>query len=193
MSAEMIERVFRRVQMLFGRGRITLIDDSGPVQMAQRTTNDGMTLDDRYRLTEFGFSSVPPVGSEVLAAHMSGDRTAGVVISTNHQPSRPRGLASGESLLYSEDGKQIYLTASGGIVVEAKGQDVTVNNATTVTINASTEILMNTPLLKVTGDILDNSGTNTKTIAQMRTVYDGHHHGGVTPGAGSSSTPDSPM
>ena len=101
----MIERVFRRVQMLFGRGRITLIDDSGPVQMAQMTTNDGMTLDDRYRLTEFGFSSVPPVGSEVLAAHMSGDRTAGVVISTNHQPSRPRNLATGESMLYSEDGK----------------------------------------------------------------------------------------
>lgn len=190
---EMIERVFRRVQMLFGRGRIALIDDSGPVQMAQMTTNDGMTLDDRYRLTEFGFSSVPPIDSEVLAAHMSGDRTAGVIISTNHQGSRPRGLAYGETILYSEDGKHIYMTASGGIVIEAQGQDVTVNNATNVTINSSTQILMNTPILKVTGDILDNSGSNTKTIAQMRGIYDGHHHGGVTPGAGSSSPPDSSM
>lgn len=193
MSDELIERVFRRVQMLFGRGRVALIDDSGPVQQLQMTTNHGKTLDDRLRVTEFGFSSMPPIGSEVLAAHMSGDRTAGVVISTNHQPSRPRGLSYGESMLYSEDGKQIYLTASGGIVVEAKGQDVTVNNATNVTINASTEIRMNTPIVKVSGDILDNCDTNTRTIAAMRGIYDSHRHGGITPGSASSSTPDSSM
>lgn len=193
MDNEMIERVFRRVQMLFGRGRVSTVDDSGPAQKMQMTTNDGMTLDERLRITEFGFSSVPPTGSEVLAAHMSGERTAGVVIATNHQASRPRGLQPGESMLYSQDGKQVYLTASGGIVVEAKGQDVTVNNATNVTINAATQILMNTPILKVSGDILDNSGTNTKTIAQMRSVYDGHRHGGVATGAGSTSTPDSSM
>jgi len=190
---EAIDRAVRRIQMMLGRGRVMLVDDSGPVQKIQVRSNKHEVADDRLRVTEFGFSSNPPVGSDVLTSHISGDRTDGAVYATNHQESRPRGMAPGESMLYSEDGKQIYLTASGGIVVEAKGQDVTVNNATTVTINASTEILMNTPLLKVTGDILDNSGTNTKTIAQMRTVYDGHHHGGVTPGAGSSSTPDSTM
>ena len=193
MNEDMIERVFRRVQMLFGRGRIALIDDSGPVQMAQMTTNNGMTLDGRYRLTEFGFSSMPPIGSEVLAAHMSGDRTAGVIISTNHQASRPRGLLSGESMLYSEDGKWIYLTAGGGIVVEAAGQEVTVNGATKVTIIASDSIEMDTPLLKVTGDILDNSATNTRTIAQMRTTYNGHDHGGVTAGGAHTATPGSTM
>lgn len=193
MNSEMIERVFRRVQALFGRGRVELVDDSGPAQTMQVTSNEGLTLDDRLRIMEFGFSSVPPVGSEVLAAHMSGDRTAGVVIATNHQPSRPRGLAPGESMLYSQDGKHVYLTEAGGIVVEAGGQDVTVNNATHVTIHASGEILMDAPILKCTGDILDNCETNTRTVGQMRTIHNGHKHGGVTPGGGLSSTSDSSM
>lgn len=136
MNSTYLERAFRRIQALFGRGRVTGVDDTGGVQVMQVQMNALEIPDGRVHPMHFGFTSVAPGGSDVLALHVSGDRTAGAVIATNHQPSRPKGLNSGESMLYSQDGKQIYMTASGGIVVEAKGQDVTVNNAATVTINA---------------------------------------------------------
>lgn len=141
MDSTYLDRIFRRVQALVGRGRVTDVDDSGVVQKMQVRMSALEVPDNRLRLQEFGFTSVPPIGSDVLAVHVSGDRTAGAVIATNHQQSRPTGLKSGESMLYSQDGKQVYMTASGGIVVEAKGQDVTVNNAATVTINAQNVVV----------------------------------------------------
>lgn len=176
MDATMMERVFRRIQMMFGRARVTYVDDSGPVQKMQVRMSGLETPDNRLRLAEFGFTSNPPVGSDVLALHIAGDRGSGAVFATNHQASRPKGLAAGETMLYSQDGKYVYLTGSGGIVVEAKGQNVTVNDATTVTINASAGVVMNTPLMSVSGDIIDNAATNAHTMKQMRSIYNGHTH-----------------
>jgi hypothetical protein len=35
---------------------------------------------------------------------------------------------------------------------------------------------MVTPLLEVTGDIIDNAATNPHTMAQMRSIYNTHTH-----------------
>lgn len=199
-ASTLIERTFRRVQMLFGRARITFVDDSGPVQIMQVKMSDFETPDNRYRLAEFGLSSNPPVGSDALALHVAGDRTGGAIFATNHQPSRPKGLAPGETMLYSQDGKYVYLTASGGIVVEAKGQSVVVNDASAVTVNASTtvtlnapqQIIANTPLLKCSGDIIDNYGSNARTMAQMRAIYNGHIHPVPNVQGGSSTINSNP-
>jgi phage gp45-like len=82
-------------------------------------------------------------------------------------------------MVYDLWGKSIYLTQSGGIVVDAKGTPVTVNNATTVTINAAQAIQMNTPVLRVTGDI--EAGGNVKdkvrTMAGDREIYNQHNNG----------------
>lgn len=192
MEATMMERVFRRIQMMFGRARVTYVDDSGPVQKMQVRMSGLETPDNRLRLAEFGFTSNPPIGSDVLALHIAGDRGSGAVFATNHQASRPKGLAAGESMLYSQDGKYVYMTALGGIVVEAKGQNVTVNDATTVTINASSKVIMNTPLLQVSGDIIDNAGSNAHTMAQMRSIYNGHTHPVVSVQTGGSTVTSNP-
>lgn len=183
----MNESIFRRIQMMLGRGRVTYVDDSGPVQKMQVRANGLVTSDARFRLPEFGFASNPPVNSDVFFGAISGDPSNVAVVATNHQESRPRDLLSGESMLYSQDGKQVYMTASGGIVVEAKGQAVTVNNATTVTINAATKIRMVTPLLECTGDIIDNCDTTGRTMVADRAIYDSHNHDVKNVQSGSST------
>lgn len=173
-----------RLRGLFGRGRVTYVDDSGPVQKMQVRMNGLVTSDNRLRLAEFGFTSNPPIGADVLALHVAGDNGSGAVFATNHQQSRPKGLAAGESMLYSQDGKSVYMTASGGIVVEAKGQDVVVNDARNVTWNLSGKLKIvapggvefDTPEITTPGDIIDNSATNSHTMAQMRSIFDGHTH-----------------
>ncbi|WP_186247321.1 phage baseplate assembly protein V [Burkholderia gladioli] len=183
--------ILDRIRNLFGRGRVTLVDDSGPVQIVQLRMNGLEVPAGRYRVPEFGFSSNPPIGSDALALHVAGDRSAGAVVGTNHQQSRPRGLAPGESILYSQDGKCIYLK-DGAIVVEAKGQDVVVNDAANITLNCSGDCTMNiggkldvvapggvnftTPLVGSTGDMQDNTETNNETMKGMRELYDTHTH-----------------
>lgn len=187
MSRHLLDRAARRILNLIGRARINLIDDTGPVQMAQVTVNDLETIDKVPVVQAFGFASNPPKGSDVALVFVGGDRSNGVVVATNSQKYRARNLAPGESVIYTQDGKQIYLTASGGIKIAANGQPVEIDNATTVTINASNSVVMNTPLLKVSGDIIDNYETNASTIKELRTAYDGHDHDVVEVQTGSST------
>lgn len=213
MEPSAIERLFRRLQAMFGRGRLTFVDDSGPVQKMQVRMSGLEVFDNRPRLLDFGFSSNPPLGADIYMVSASGDRGGGTVFATNHQESRPRGLLPGESMQYSKDGKRIYLTASGGIVIEAKGQDVAVNDAANVVWNCSGDFTLNlggkfkvvapggsafeTPNLASTGDIQDQSTSNTETMATMRANYNSHGHPvtNVQPGSATitSQTPTVPM
>ncbi|CAB3779416.1 hypothetical protein LMG28688_00835 [Paraburkholderia caffeinitolerans] len=191
-NGNIASRLARRVLLAIGRGRVSTSNDSGVVQLVQTKFNDLETIDDMPRVAEFGFTSRPPDGSDVLAVFIGGDRSNGVIVGTNHQGSRPTGLAVGETMIFSQDGKSVYLTSGGGIIVEAKGQDVVVNDARNVTWNCSGDFTLKlggkfnvvapggtnftTPTVQSSGDMQDNVGTNSHTMAQMRTIYDGHNH-----------------
>lgn len=180
-----MSRLWRRIQLTTGWARITFSDDSKTCQLLQLKLNDSETRDNTPRVAEFGFTSRPPVGSDVVVVFLGGDRSKGVVVATGHQPTRPNGLTEGETQVYDLWGKSVYLTADGGIIVEAQGTPVTVNNATTVTINAAEKVLMNTPLLEVTGDIHAGGEVSDKvrSMSADRMIYNSHTHGGgQTPG-----------
>ncbi|WP_317201491.1 phage baseplate assembly protein [Janthinobacterium sp.] len=170
-----IERLYRIVMCSVGRGRITAGKTTGPVQTYQVKINDMDIRDEVPRIAEFGFTSRPPNGSDVALVCIEGSPRKSAIVGTNHQPSLPQGLLEGEAQLFNLWGMYVYMTQAG-IVIEAKNQPVTINNATQVTINAATGVQMNTPILRVSGDIIDNSGTNPHTMAQMRTIYNGHNH-----------------
>jgi phage baseplate assembly protein V len=190
----MSESIFRRIQMMFGRGRVTYVDDSGPVQKVQVRLSGLETSDNRLRMMEFGFTSNPPDGTDVLALHISGDRSAGTVFATNHQESRPTGLQSGESMVYQPNGIQVYLS-NQGLVINAGGLPVVCNNATNFTVNCSGifkvvapgGVQFVSPLLTNSGDIQDNAATNTKTMAAMRANYNAHGHPVVNVQTGGST------
>lgn len=187
MSRQLLDRAARRILNLIGRARINLIDDTGPVQMAQVTVNDLETIDKVPVVQAFGFGSNPPNGSDVALVFVGGDRSNGVVVATNSQKYRVRNLAPGESVIYTQDGKQIYLTANGGIKISANRQPVEVDNATTVTINAATKIRMVTPRLECTGDIVDNCDTIGRSMAADRVIFDEHEHPVVNVQTGGST------
>ncbi|ARK86037.1 phage baseplate assembly protein V [Burkholderia pseudomallei] len=188
-----LERVARRVLLSLARALVTTVNDSGGVQMMQVKLNALETRDNTPRPVEFGLTSNPPVGSDAFVVFLGGDRSNGVVLGTVHQPSRPTGLQPGETMIYTQDGKQIYLTASGGIKVKANNQPVEVDNATIVTINASTKIRAVTPRFECTGDIVDNCDTTGRSMASERVIFNGHNHDvHNVQGGGSTITSNSP-
>jgi phage baseplate assembly protein V len=171
-----MNQLFTRLMLLIGRGRFTTVNDSGVAQMVQARMGAIELKDNIPRIAEFGFTSNPPIGSDAVVAFIGGNRDNGVIVATGHQASRPTGLHAGETMLYSQDGKYIYLTASGGIVINANDQPVTINDATTVTINAATQIIFDTPLVATTGNLTVGTGVSgsfTTPAGNVVTVQDG--------------------
>lgn len=162
-----------RLAGIIGIGRVTAQSDGDSVQRVQYETP--LEVASAPRLSEFGFSSALPANTDVVLAFLAGDRSNPVIIASNHQAYRHSGLNSGEVAVYNQWGLNIVLTENG-ILVNANGKDVKVNNATNVTISASESILADTPLFQCTGDIVDNCNTNSSTLKALREAYNDHDH-----------------
>ncbi|CNI30032.1 Mu Gp45 domain-containing protein [Yersinia aldovae] len=169
-----LAKLYRQIKMMIGVGRVTGSNDGGAVQTVQYQTPLEVRSD-TPRLAEFGFSSGLPAGTDVVIGFLGGDRSSAVIIGSNNQSFRHVGLNSGETVIYSQWGQYIKLTENG-IIIEANSQPVTVNNATEVTVNASVKVHLNTPLLEVSGDIVDNAGSNNTTLKTLREAYNTHNH-----------------
>ena len=165
--------LYQQIRSVFGIGKMTGMNDTGPAQTLQ--FKNAMGVMRAGRLAEFGFSSGPPIGSDVVVAFLGGDRSSPVIIATNSKAYRHPGLKGGETVIYDQWGQFIKLTEEG-IIVEANGQPVTVSRATTVTITGTEEVIADTPVFKCTGDIIDNSETNSTTLKQLRDAYNDHDH-----------------
>ncbi|CAH5826859.1 phage baseplate assembly protein domain-containing protein [Klebsiella michiganensis] len=165
--------IANRIASMLGVGRVTAMQDDGGTQSVQYQTP--LEVASAHRLAEFGFSSGLPVGTDVVLAFLGGDRSNPVVIATNHQGYRHSDLSPGETVMYNQWGLYIQLT-EGGISIDAKGQDVTVNNAKNLTATATEQVKLITPKLLVTGDVIDNCETNDKTLKQLRDAYNEHDH-----------------
>lgn len=97
------------------------------------------------------------------------------MVASGHQSYRINGLSSGEVMVYNQWGQFVRLTEKV-IVVEAKGQPVTVNSATTLEVTATDSVMLKTPHLKVSGDITDNCESNSTTLKALRDAYNTHTH-----------------
>lgn len=168
-----LKQVASRIAGMLGIGRITSMKDDGEVQKVQYQTP--LEVASAPRMTDFGFSSGLPIGTDVVLAFLGGDRSSPVVIASNHQAYRRTGLKPGESLLYNQWGLEIHMTEDG-IFVDAKGQDVEINNARKAVIHASESLTADTPILYCTGDIVDNCLTNTRTLKELREAHNDHDH-----------------
>lgn len=189
--------MINRILDFVGIGRITRSDDSGNIQLLQITEGAvGEGGDDRVianvrRLTEFGFSSLPPIDSEVVMIRRAGDRSLSIAIASNHRASRPRDLAVGDTVIYDQRGNQVRLTADG-IEVRAADTPVKVTGATLVTVTASDKVRVEAATLECTGDVVSRCDGGAVSLNALRDAYAAHKHGGISTGTASTSITDHP-
>ncbi len=186
-----IEKLYLRMVSMFGRGRITLVNDAGGTQTLQVVLGPLETRDAMPRMTEYGYTSVPPENSDAVVVCLGGDRSRGIVIATGHQQYRLKGLANGEVALYDDLGQSVHLTRAG-IVINGAGLPVTITNTPSITNDSP--ITHCTGNLNVDGSIVaqgDISDHGNKSMAGMRITYNGHTH--TDPQGGATSAPNQSM
>lgn len=125
--------VFQRLWNMLAAGSVTAADDSGPVMRLQVKVGY-MEVHTLPAPQQFGFSSVPPIGSDAAAHYIGGDRSNGFITATNHQPTRPTGKQAGEAMVFNAFGMQIYLSENG-ITINGGGKPIVITNSPTLTQN----------------------------------------------------------
>jgi phage baseplate assembly protein V len=176
----------RRISMLLGRGVVKLINDAGGRQLLQVSILADEVRAEVERFQNYGITSFPFEGAEVVTASVGGSRDHTIVLVVDDRRYRLQGLEQGEVALYDDQGQKIHLKRNKEI--EITGCDTlkatcTVSATVTapqLTIIATTKVTMTTPRLEVSGDIIATGNVadagGTKTMAAMRTTFNTHHH-----------------
>lgn len=123
-----VGRLVHRVLSMVNVGRATLATQQGKTATAQikflGTARSGPEIRDNVPdMQLYGFASAPLAGCDYVVGFLSGDKTKGVAFASNDRRYRPQALSAGESIIYDNLGRSVYLSQSG-IIVNGNGGPV---------------------------------------------------------------------
>ncbi|HEH9715082.1 TPA: phage baseplate assembly protein, partial [Pasteurella multocida] len=104
------------------------------IQKAQVSGLAGETLQDVELMQQFGFTSVPPAGTQVVVVPVGGKTTHSIIIATENGAFRVKNLENGETALYDQSGSTIILKQGRLVEVDC---DTFKLNCKTYQVNAS--------------------------------------------------------
>ena len=134
---KIVAPIHRRVMLMICRGVVTMLNDTKNMQRMQVSLLDGeVSTLERYQ--DYGFTSNPPVGSEVVAVFVGGNRDNGIIIKCDNREHRLKLAHSEDVGIYDTEGDSIILEPSSGkititasTIAEIKADDVNLGNGTT--------------------------------------------------------------
>lgn len=194
----LVDPIITRVRNVASRGVIKLVNDKTKIQQMQASLLAGELKDGIENYQNYGFSSVPLKGMEVLVVFCGGDRSNGVVVASGDRTYRLKELHPGEVAIYTDEGDYIKLARNRKIQVNtlhlevAAAEDVSYTTKT-MNINASNSVNITTPVINASQNISAGGDINDKksTLQAMRNTFNGHNHPGDS--GGSTGTPNSKM
>ncbi|MBO9647353.1 MAG: phage baseplate assembly protein [Variovorax sp.] len=176
-ASDAIEKLWRRMLLVVGRGRITTGNDAGMVQTQQVKIGELETRDNTKRVAEYGFTSMPLPGCHAVVIFVGGDRSNGVIIGTNDQNHRLKNLQPGEAAIYTDLGQWFWMKRTG-IEIDGGGLPINVTNTPTVSVTATD--------IELAGNVAITGGTFTHNGSNVGAT---HKHGGVTAGGANTGGP----
>jgi phage baseplate assembly protein V len=124
-----------RIANLVSRAIVKRVDDGKKVQALQLGLLHDETRDNVERFQNYGFTSVPLAGAEAVVLFVGGYRDHGLTVMVDDRRYRLTGLAAGEVAIYTDEGDRVVLQRGG-----------------TITVTASTKVVVDAPLVELSGN-----------------------------------------
>lgn len=169
-----INRALGAIRLAF-RGVVSHVNTAPAIMLVQADGLNGEQLQAAEYFQHYGFTSNPPAGAMMVVLPIGGKTAHGIVVATEHAAFRIKGLQSGETAIYNNNGDKIVIHIDGTIEVVASSKVQITSPLVTMSGN-----------LNVTGNIVANgdiSDHTNKSMAGMRTTYNGHTHNDPQGGA----------
>lgn len=159
--------VSHRTLNMIARGVLEKTDDTSGVQVLGLSILEGERKDNVEQFQNYGFTSSPTGEAEAIVVFPGGDRSAGVVVALDERGTRMTGLNPGEVAIYTNEGDSIVLGVTNEITITTRR----------LVITATEAVRMETPLLEVTGDVVDHADDGRRaSMIGMRDLYNTHNH-----------------
>ncbi|WP_308571032.1 phage baseplate assembly protein V [uncultured Haemophilus sp.] len=120
------------------RGTLNLVKTADNIQKVQVSGLADETLQDVEFMQQFGLTSVPPAGTQVIVLPIGGTTSHSIVVATENGSYRIKGLQGGEVAVYDESGSSIVLRKGKLIEIDC---DV-------LKITAATKVDISSPLVE---------------------------------------------
>lgn len=106
------------------RGVLNLVKSGSDIQQVQVSGLADETIQDLELMQHFGFTSVPPAGTQAVVIPLGGKTTHGIIVATENGSFRVKNLKSGETAIYDSSGSTIILKNNRVIDVECEAYNV---------------------------------------------------------------------
>ncbi|NBI12619.1 phage baseplate assembly protein V [[Haemophilus] felis] len=174
---EKINNTLYDVRLAF-RGVLNLVKSADNIQKVQVSGLAEETLQDVEFMQQFGFTSVPPAGTQVVVLPVGGKTTHSIVIATENGSFRVKNLQGGEVAVYDQSGSTIILKQGRLIEVDCDVFKLTCKsyqlNCQTYQTSASSSADFTTPKLE------------TSAIFTAQGVINGNGGMAISGGSGAS-------
>jgi phage baseplate assembly protein V len=156
-----MQELGRRVSMLVTRARCALVDDEKKLQQVQVELFADETKDHVERFQQYGFTSHPLEGAEVIAVFLGGGRDHAIILSIDDRRHRLTKLEPGDVAIYNDTGAKIVIGRDRTITIdcdkrhEESADEVTIKTKSfkveceTLELTASDSIKVTSPAVDV--------------------------------------------
>lgn len=156
------------------RGVLNLVKSGGDIQQGQVSGLADETIRDLELMQHFGFTSVPPAGTQAVVIPLGGKTTHGIIVATENGSFRVKNLKNGEVAIYDSSGSTIILKNNRVIDVECDAYNV---KCKTYQVTASEGATINGDLTQAAGSF-STSGDVTASgdVSANGTSLSTHKH-----------------
>lgn len=156
------------------RGILNLVKSGSDIQQVQVSGLADETIQDLELMQHFGFTSVPPAGTQAVVIPLGGKTTHGIIVATEHGSFRVKNLKNGETAIYDSSGSTIILKNNRVIDVECDAYNV---KCKTYQVTASEGATINGDLTQADGSF-STSGDVTASgdVSANGTSLSTHKH-----------------
>lgn len=106
------------------RGVLNLVKSGSDIQQVQVSGLADETIQDLELMQHFGFTSVPPAGTQAVVIPLGGKTTHGIIVATENGAFRVKNLKNGETAIYDSSGSTIILKNGRVIDIECDSFNV---------------------------------------------------------------------
>lgn len=156
------------------RGVLNLVKSGSDIQQVQVSGLADETIQDLELMQHFGFTSVPPAGTQAVVIPLGGKTTHGIIVATENGSFRVKNLKNGEVAIYDSSGSTIILKNNRVIDVECDAYNV---KCKTYQVTASEGATINGDLTQAEGSF-STSGDVTASgdVSANGTSLSTHKH-----------------